>query len=32
MADLDEISAPTLPYPNWFGARVFDAPVKAALA
>jgi aryl-alcohol dehydrogenase-like predicted oxidoreductase len=32
LRELDEITAPTSIYPNWFSARVVDAPVKDALA
>jgi aryl-alcohol dehydrogenase-like predicted oxidoreductase len=32
LRELDEVSAPTPFYPNWFSARVDDAPVKDALA
>jgi aryl-alcohol dehydrogenase-like predicted oxidoreductase len=31
LTGLDELSAPALLYPNWFSARVFDAPVRDAL-
>ena len=29
---LNELTAPVTPYPNWFGARVVDVPVRDALA
>jgi aryl-alcohol dehydrogenase-like predicted oxidoreductase len=32
VASLDELTAPTPVYPNWFAARAFDAPVREALA
>jgi aryl-alcohol dehydrogenase-like predicted oxidoreductase len=32
LRELDEISAPTPIYPNWFSSRVVDVPVKDALA
>jgi aryl-alcohol dehydrogenase-like predicted oxidoreductase len=32
LRELDEITAPTPVYPNWFSARVVDVPVKEALA
>jgi aryl-alcohol dehydrogenase-like predicted oxidoreductase len=32
LRELDEISAPSPIYPNWFSARVVDVPVKDALA
>ncbi len=32
LRELDEISAPTPMYPNWFSAMIVDVPVKEALA
>jgi aryl-alcohol dehydrogenase-like predicted oxidoreductase len=32
LADLDQLTAPGLPYPNWFAARVADVPVRDALS
>jgi len=31
LADLDLLTAPAMPYPNWFAARVTDVPVRDAL-
>jgi aryl-alcohol dehydrogenase-like predicted oxidoreductase len=31
LAGLDELTAPAIPYPNWFAARVADVPVRDAL-
>ena len=31
LADLDQLTAPAVPYPNWFAARVTDVPVRDAL-
>ena len=30
--ELNELTAPVTPYPNWFAARVVDVPVRAALS
>ncbi len=32
LRELNELTAPTPVYPNWFSARVVDVPVKEALA
>jgi aryl-alcohol dehydrogenase-like predicted oxidoreductase len=32
LRELNEMTAPTPVYPNWFSARVVDVPVKEALA
>jgi aryl-alcohol dehydrogenase-like predicted oxidoreductase len=32
LAELEQMTAPVLTYPHWFGARVVDVPVKEALA
>ena len=32
LAELDQLTTPTPIYPNWFGARVVDVPVRDALS